>query len=92
MRALVSDGAATNRKMYKIMAKDDKDDFHWGYKPHNNLLPIYFFSNVPHLLKTTRNCMENSKWDKNTRNLHVSDYLFNNFRLFTFGLNWNYMD
>ena len=71
VRALVSDGAASNRKMYQIMAQDSSDNFFWTENPITTL-PIYFFSDVPHLLKTTRNCMENSHWNKAVRNLHVS--------------------
>ena len=58
------------------MAKDSNENFHLTENPHGDW-KIYFFSDVPHLLKTTRNCMENSKWNKNTRNLHVSLFSVN---------------
>ena len=62
-RALVSDGASSNRKFYQIMSKS-----HWTHNPHNDDKKIYF---LPHLLKTTRNCMENSGWNRNVRSLEV---------------------
>ena len=71
VRALVSDGAAANRKFYEIMAIDNEKNFYWTWNPHSSPLKLYFFSDVPHLLKTTRNCFENSKWNKNVRNMHV---------------------
>ena len=39
--------------------------------PHDKSRKIYFMSDVPHLLKTTGNCLKNSHWKKNTRNMHV---------------------
>ena len=35
-------------------------------------------SDAPYLLKTTRNCQENSWWNRKTRNLRVSDQNFYN--------------
>ena len=73
VRAFVSDGASPNRKFYRIMT--DVDIF-WTW----NLLAldrkIFFFSDIPHLVKTTRNCFENSHGNSNTRNLHVSIYKY----------------
>lgn len=69
-RAFVSDGASVNRKFFKLAA-NSKEDFNWTWNPHNPTKKIYFFSDVPHLLKTTRNCFENSKWNNNTRNMHI---------------------
>lgn len=72
-RALVSDGAAVNRKFFKLVAHSTNyDDMFWTWNPHNPSQKLYLFSDVPHLLKTTRNCFENSKWNNNTRNMHVS--------------------
>lgn len=64
--AIVSDGAASNRKFYKLMTED-----HWTKNPFNDDNKVYFFSDVPHLLKTTRNCLENSHWNKNVRKLEL---------------------
>ena len=72
VRAFVSDGATPNRKFYKMMCTDDPDNINWTWNPFEEDEKIYFFSDPPHLLKTTRNCMENSQWNCKTRNLHVS--------------------
>ena len=37
---------------------------------------VYFICDVPHLIKTTRNNLENSQWNKKTRNLLVYIYPF----------------
>lgn len=76
VRAYVSDGASPNRKLYKIMVTDDVGNIHWTWMPINPNNKIYFISDPPHLLKTTRNCFENSDWNKNTRNLHVSTKVY----------------
>lgn len=72
VRAFISDGASPNRKFYKIMVTPDIGNTYWT----NNLLSldrkIFFISDVPHLIKTTRNCFENSRGNNNTRNLFVS--------------------
>lgn len=68
VRAVVSDGAAANRKFYKLLTGENK---YWGTNPHN-LRKIYTIADMPHLMKTTRNCAENSLWNRNTRHLHVS--------------------
>ena len=49
-------------KKFRVYDKDDKDR------------KIYFISDVPHLIKTTRNNLENSHGNTNTRNLHVCTY------------------
>ena len=67
--ALVSDGATTNRKFYKLCSSE-----HFTKKPFILNQNIYFFSDVPHLLKTTRNNFENSGGNNNTRNMMVIDF------------------
>ncbi|XP_057290356.1 uncharacterized protein LOC130613056 [Hydractinia symbiolongicarpus] len=71
VRAFISDGASPNRKFYKIMVTPDIGNTYWT----NNLLSldrkIFFISDVPHLIKTTRNCFENSHGNNNTRNLFL---------------------
>ena len=72
VRVWVCDGATPNRKCFKINATDDDNNY---YNTVNQFAPerqIYFISDVPHLLKTTRNNLENSHGNKNSRNLHVS--------------------
>ena len=72
VRVWVCDGATPNRKCFKINATDDDNNY---YNTVNQFAPehqIYFISDVRHLLKTTRNNLENSHGNKNSRNLHVS--------------------
>ena len=74
VRALVSDGASPNRKLYRM------------HGPPHTLIhatthpaaprKLFFFCDVPHLMKTTRNNWENSGCHNKTRNLHVSFLLF----------------
>ena len=71
VRAYVSDGASPNRKFYKIISPED-EVYYWTWNIFETGQKIYLFSDVPHLLKTTRNCLENSFWNKLTRNMHVS--------------------
>ena len=62
--ALVNDGASPNRKLFNLhikLAIDRKCDV--VYKTINLFAPsrfIYFFADVPHLMKTARNCLYNS--------------------------------
>ncbi|XP_071476835.1 uncharacterized protein [Diadema antillarum] len=64
VRAFVSDGATTNRKFYKLCSSE-----HFTINPFNPDHKIYFISDVPHLIKTTRNNFENSGSHNNTRNM-----------------------
>ena len=76
--SMTSDGATPNRKFYKIHRLADgsnvQEVIYWTYNPFSadRRRKIYFFSDVPHLMKTTRNNLENSHSNKNTRNLMVS--------------------
>lgn len=61
--AFVCDGAKPNRKFYKLMAR--KEDMKNGiaYRTVNLYCReryICFFADVPHLMKTTRNCWYSS--------------------------------
>lgn len=67
VRAFIADGATPNRKCFDIMVSTD---FYKTINPFDHTRYIYFFSDVPHLLKTTRNCLENSGWNSKTRNMH----------------------
>ena len=70
VRAWTSDGASPNRKCFDINAGKDS---YFTENPFSIVhKKIYFFSDVPHLLKTTRNNLENSHGNKNTKALHVS--------------------
>ena len=62
--ATTSDGAAPNRRFYRLHAELDGDgakDVCYRtiniYAPHRF---IYFFADAPHLIKTTRNCLLHS--------------------------------
>ena len=71
VRVYTSDGAAPNRKFYVILPSDDKENIYWTWNANANR-KLFFTSDVPHLLKTTRNCMEKSFSNAKTRNMHVS--------------------
>ena len=69
--ALTSDGASPNRKFFK-MHGDKKNLVYKTSNPFEEDRYIYFFSDVPHLLKTTRNCFSNSFSHMKSRALWVS--------------------
>ena len=72
--ALTGDGASPNRKFFS-MHTTFKDKI--CYKTQNPYTTenrcIYFFSDVPHLMKTTRNCWSHSFAHNNTRKLWVNE-------------------
>ena len=79
--AATSDGASTNRKMYRMHSRlarieDVNDNVDVTYRTlnlfSNEKRYIYFFSDPPHLLKTARNCLANSGAGRCTR------YMWNN--------------
>ena len=73
VRIRVSDGATPNRAFFKINGV--LKQFGIRYYTINRFSPdrnTHFISDVPHLLKTTRNNLENSHGHMNTRSLHVS--------------------
>lgn len=73
VRAWICDGASPNRKLFKLCESfEDGDTTYWTTNPFDHSRKIFFFSDFPHLLKTTRNNLENSHGNLNTRNLHVS--------------------
>ena len=70
--AAVSNGASPNRKFFVLhaglMGENSNSDV--VYRTINLFAPsrfIYFFSDAPHLLKTSRNCLYNSGIGKYTR-------------------------
>ncbi len=73
VRALVADGAAPNRKFFSLNASNPRGTSITYHTPNPNCPSrnIYFVCDVPHLLKTTRNCFENSGWNSKTRNMKV---------------------
>ena len=73
VRVWVCDGATPNRKLFKINSAPNRDhEYYWTKNLFDPARKIYFLSDVPHLLKTTRNNFENSHGNRNSRNLHVS--------------------
>ena len=68
--ALTGDGCSPNRKFFRMHATSKE----LCYKTKNIYAPekrfIYFFSDVPHLMKTARNCWSHSS-KKGTRHLWV---------------------
>ena len=76
VRCCVSDGASINRKFYKLHMDDYPSDV-VTHRARNRFAPddrpIYLVSDTCHLMKTTRNGMENSGGNRNSRRLVVSD-------------------
>ena len=69
--ASTSDGASPNRRLYRMhkpLDNNAEDDLCYRtinlYAPHQY---IYFFSDAPHLVKTTRNCLYSSGHGSCTR-------------------------
>ena len=64
--AITSDGASTNRHLFKLLASGTAlPESGIPYKVRNPFSEedrnIYFISDPPHLLKTVRNCVANKK-------------------------------
>jgi hypothetical protein len=71
------DGLSANRKFFRI-SKDVAKSLKIPFKttnPYNQDRSVYFFCDVPHLLKTTRNCFSNSYAHSHSRKLTVSSLL-----------------
>ncbi|XP_070562112.1 uncharacterized protein [Ptychodera flava] len=68
-----SDGASWNRKFYRMhrVQGAPKDTLVYKCKnPHSlDRRSVYFISDVPHLVKTTRNCWANSEAHRKSRSL-----------------------
>ena len=73
--SLTSDGASPNRALYRMM-QDPATSGDLAYRSPNAFTSeshsIYFMSDVPHLLKTSRNCWSNSHAHSRSRCLWVS--------------------
>ena len=78
VRCIVSDGFSANQKLYRLHPMPDDSNLtpeghiHWTWNYANPGVKIFFICDVPHLLKTIRNNLENSHWNSCTRNLMVS--------------------
>ncbi len=78
--ATVSDGASPNRTFYELHAALVEKEFSVDVvnRTINLFAPtryIYFFSDAPHLLKTSRNCLFNSGTGKHSRLMWNGDYM-----------------
>ena len=77
VRAFVCDGASPNRRFFRIHLlvygenKSIDGVVYWAWNRYDKSRKIFFFSDVPHLIKTLRNNIENSHGHNNTRNLMV---------------------
>ncbi len=69
--AFCCDGASPNRKFYKMHGKSGI--VYKTQNPFSDDREIFFICDVPHLLKTTRNCWSNSFANKHSHALWVSD-------------------
>ncbi|XP_072042699.1 uncharacterized protein [Amphiura filiformis] len=75
VHSFVSDGASANRKFYSMqqVTSDDSSTIQGTTFATNHIIRredrIFFFCDVPHLIKTTRNCWENSGGNQKTRNM-----------------------
>ena len=70
--AITCDGASPNRKFIKMHANKPGELVYKTLNPYSeDRREIVFFSDVPHLIKTTRNCWANSFAHSNTRALWV---------------------
>ena len=71
---ITSDGAGPNRKFYRMHGDSQKSSSHPLYKVPNKYScnrMLYFFSDPPHLVKTTRNCLSHSFPNGKTRSMKV---------------------
>lgn len=66
---LTCDGASANRKFFSIHRLPGFDNINFSENPFDRNRKIFFISDVPHLLKTARNCFSNSFSHKCTRQL-----------------------
>ena len=73
VHAIVCDGASSNRRFFR-MHRSKKEEITYRVKnPYSSDdRYVFFVSDVPHLIKTTRNCWSNSFGHSNKRALWVS--------------------
>ena len=66
--SLTCDGAKSNRRFYRMCMGTELNKTHNPFRTDNDL---YFFCDVPHLLKTARNCFSNSFAHSHSRKMEV---------------------
>ena len=69
--ALTADGASCNRKFFRMHSSKETLTYKTKNVFSRNGRPIFFISDVPHLIKTVRNCWANSFGHNRTRELKV---------------------
>lgn len=71
--SLVSDGAKPNRRFYQMCQSSGKHGAipYKSFNPYQKEADLYFICDVPHLLKTSRNCFSNSFAHSKSRTLKV---------------------
>ena len=74
VRNWVCDGAAPNSRFFLIngLEEEKRGRQYWTVNRYAPERKLFFILDVPHLLKTTRNNLENSHGNSNTCMLHVS--------------------
>ena len=82
--AAVADGASNNRLFFKMHKGMSRSDSPYTYRTKNIFAPgryIYFFADVPHLMKTLRNAVYHSRGDgSGTRQLwNGNNIIWNHF-------------
>ena len=88
--ALTADGASCNRNFFRMHGpKDPETPTYKAINVFNSKKPpIFFISDVPHLVKTVRNCWSNSFGHSRTRELEVRSYSCTHSRN---NNNWHYI-
>lgn len=73
MMVMTCDGASSNRKFFRMHSTENRegDAMYKTKNPYSQDGTDYFMSDVPHLIKTTRNCWSNSFGHSHTRALWV---------------------
>ena len=69
--ATTCDGASPNRKFFKLHGKPGQLVYKTVNPFSDESRQLFFFSDIPHLIKTTRNCWANSFAHTNSRTLWV---------------------
>ena len=59
--ALVCDGLAANRRLFKVHDQSHAGEVYKVQNPYSNGRDLFFLSAPPHLIKTVRNAWSNSK-------------------------------
>lgn len=57
---ITGDGASSNRKFFKLHSLDTRDVCYKTVNPYSPDRHVFFMSDVPHLVKTVRNCWSHS--------------------------------